>query len=174
MKLCAGLPNIRHHSLVKQIFGALRGARQRFGTRLVHYSVQSNHLHLLVETEGKGALKRAMQGLGVRIAHALNKHLRRHGHVFADRYHSRALVTPLEVRHAIRYVLQNHLHHASGPRPHTPSAFLDPLSTAPYFDGFTVKGNRLPEDAPVVPARTWLLRTGWRMHGLIAPDETPA
>jgi REP element-mobilizing transposase RayT len=80
----------------------------------VQLSVQSNHVHLIVETESKHALSRAMQGLGGRIAYRLNKRLRRHGPVLGDRYHSRALKTPLEVKRALVYVLHNHRHHAEG------------------------------------------------------------
>ncbi|HEX4339465.1 MAG TPA: transposase [Polyangiaceae bacterium] len=155
------------------VFDALRAARERFGTRLVQLSAQSNHVRLIVETESKDALSRAMQGLGGRIAYRLNKRWRRHGQVLADRYHSRVLKTPLEVKRALVYVLQNHRHHAVGVAPPTPAAF-DELSTAPYFDGFTVRVRRPPRDAPVVPARTWLLRVGWKVHGLITPDEVPA
>jgi putative transposase len=40
----------------------------RFGLRLIHYSVQGNHIHLLAEAAGKEALSRGMHGLGIRIA----------------------------------------------------------------------------------------------------------
>jgi hypothetical protein len=94
--------------------------------------------------------------------------------VLADRYHSRVLKTPLEVKRALVYALHNHRHHGAGLGRSTPAACLDPLSTAPYFDGFTARVERPPQDAPAVPARTWLLRIGWKMHGLIASDEAPA
>jgi REP element-mobilizing transposase RayT len=174
MKPVAGLPNIRHRSLATLMFAAFRAARERFGTRLVQISVQSNHVHLIVETESKDALSRAMQGLGGRIAYRLNQRLRRHGPALADRYHSRVLKTPLEVQRALVYVLHNHRHHAEGVDRSLHRAQLDELSTAPYFDGFTVRVRRTPKDAPVMPARTWLLRTGWKLHGLIAPNEVPA
>ncbi|HEX3595673.1 MAG TPA: hypothetical protein VHU80_11235 [Polyangiaceae bacterium] len=61
-----------------------------------------------------------------------------------------------------------------------PSQF-DALSTAAYFDGFTVRVTHSAhshlvssEEMPVVPAKTWLLHVGWRRHGLIAPHEAPA
>jgi hypothetical protein len=38
--------------------------RDRFGFRLVHFSVQGNHIHLVVEAPGERALARGMQGLG--------------------------------------------------------------------------------------------------------------
>jgi hypothetical protein len=160
------------------VFSVFRAAKERLGTRLVQFSLQSNHLHLIVETTGKGDLSRAMKGLAVRLARRLNGQLRRRGGVFADRYHSRALRTPREVRSALIYVLRNHHRHA--PDRLRESAF-DMFSTAAYFDGFTTRIWRWPRkgfvsthEPPVAPAETWLLRVGWRTLGLIGPMESPA
>src|SRR5262245_15339585 len=60
-----------------EIFAAIqkRGflpGHERFGMRLLEFSVQSNQIHLLVEAEDKKALTRGMQGLTIRIARAIN------------------------------------------------------------------------------------------------------
>ena len=72
-------------------FGALArafwGGCNRFGFRLIHYSVQGNHMHLLVEARDEKSLARGMNGLGVRVARGLNKALGRHGKVLDERYH---------------------------------------------------------------------------------------
>jgi len=86
---------------------ALVAGRERFGFRLVHFSVQRDHLHLLAEAAHRRALSRGVQGLSIRIARAINRRLQRRGKVFADRYHARALKTPRAVRWALRYVLLN-------------------------------------------------------------------
>ena len=89
-----------------------------------------------------------MQGLGVRIAKALNKLMQQHGSVFADHYHSRLLRTPTELVNALAYVLGNYASHFGG----KPGA--DRFSSATY-------------DAPMrervlcVP-RIWVIRDGWR------------
>ena len=75
--------------------------------RLVHYSGLSNHLHLLVDVHGTKNLSRGMQGLTIRIAKALNRHWRRKGRVFADRFHASLLETVTQIRRATRYVLLN-------------------------------------------------------------------
>jgi hypothetical protein len=158
------------------VFDAFEKAKTRFGARLVQFSVQSNHLHLIVEVGEHRTLARAMQGLAIRLARRLNQRVGRRGAVFSERYHARALRTPLEVRRALVYVLRNNQHHGTGagqPRRY------DPLSTAPYFDGFTTRvylprnGFIPPEEPPVVAAETWLLRFGWRRLGLIRPEEKP-
>jgi hypothetical protein len=158
------------------VLSSFHAAKERFGTRLVHFSVQSNHVHLLVEADGHRALSRAMQGLATRLAKRLNHRLEHKGPVFADRYHARALTTPLELRRALIYVLHNHRRHTVAPG--RPSGF-DPLSTAPYFDGFAPgialpQSTAPPDDQPVAQPRTWLLRTGWRRHGLLGARDVPA
>ncbi len=99
----------------RRCFGALSrafwGGGNRFGFRLIHYSVQGNHIHLLAEARGKEALSRGMQGLSIRIAKALNRVMGRHGSVLVDRYHSRILRTPTEVKRVRHYLLGNAHHH---------------------------------------------------------------
>ena len=178
MRLRDGVPSLRRKPLAGVVFAAFRAARARLGARLVQFSVQSNHLHLIVEADGHRALSRAMQGLAVRLARRLNRRLERRGSVFADRYHARTLRTPLQVRRALIYVLHNHKHHLT--LPGRPSLF-DPMSTAAYFDGFTTRIERWPRDgfvppkeSPVAKSQSWLLCVGWRRFGLISPHEAPA
>ena len=169
VKLASGLPSLRQqrvYRLLRSVFGA---SQHRAGTwgqgfRLVHYSVQSNHLHLMVEASDSTSLARGMQGLLVRMARRLNRLWERRGRVVADRFHSRVLRTPREVRNALRYVLKNHERHGIWFRG------TDPYSSGASFDGWRgVAGPkaraRLPD--PVVRARTWLLAKGWRRCRLI-------
>src|SRR6185436_345163 len=89
------------------ICAAFEKARERFGMRLIHFSIQSNHIHMIVEANDNRSLWRGMQGLGVRIAKRLNRLWGRKGKVFADRYHSHVMHSPREVRNAIAYTLNN-------------------------------------------------------------------
>ena len=95
----------------RRCFGVLRRAfyagANRFGFRLVHYSVQGNHVHLLVEANDEKALSRGMNGMGVRVAKGLNRVMGRNGQVLDDRYHAHILRTPTEVKRARDYLLQN-------------------------------------------------------------------
>ncbi|HVW24839.1 MAG TPA: transposase [Polyangiaceae bacterium] len=174
MRLRRGLPSLRYKPLSRVVLAAFHAARERLGARLVHFSVQSNHIHLILEAAGQRALSRALQGLAVRIARRLNERLGARGSVFADRYHAHVLRTPREVRHALAYVLHNHKHHVSGGGRAAP---MDPLSSAAYFDGFAHRTRtaaaRPPSLPLVVPPKTWLLGVGWRRWGLIRVDERP-
>jgi REP element-mobilizing transposase RayT len=128
-----------------------RGCK-RFGYRLIHFSVQRNHVHLVVEAPDEIQLGRAMKGLGVRIARALNKAMRRKGQVVAHRYYARILKTPPEANFAILYVLHNRAHHIA--REGWP---LPPE----YEDALTSEGTRGHDPPLVASPRLWLLRVSW-------------
>ena len=151
------------------LLGGLRDSNRDW-FRVVHYSVQDNHVHLIVEAEDTRTLSSGVRGLMVRIARRVNRLLRRRGRFWADRWHGRDLEGPRQVRNALVYVLQNHKKHAG-------CAELDPLSSAGSFDGFA---SALPRvfcsigPPCVAMAKTWLLKVGWRRRGLIRLTEAPA
>src|SRR5262245_27721674 len=166
LRLRDGLPSLRGHLVRTRVLGAFEVGRERLGLRVNHFSLQSNHVHLIVEADDCRALSRGMKGLAVRVARTLNRLWKRRGGVFSDRFHARALRTPREVRSALVYVLQNAKHH--GLR----MLGVDPWSSGPWFDGWR-QGSVLLDLGPVARAKTWLLRVGWRRHGLIGIQESP-
>ena len=102
--------------------------------------------------------------------------MERRGKVFADRYYARALKTPREVRNAVAYVANNIRHHTA--RVGLPLDYIDPCSSWAYFDGWRERIGRRQAgarvgDTPVAQPRTWLLRAGWRRHGLVRIAEIP-
>ncbi len=167
MKLRAGLPSLRRRRTRRVLLQAFGGGCERFGFRLVEYSIQSNHLHLIAEATNRRALARGAQGLAVRIAKGLNRAWGRKGKVFADRYHDRILRTPREVRNALAYVLRNGARHGSV------GAGVDSFSSGPWFDGW--REGRVARRAAVhlATARSWLLDVGWRRRGLLRWHEVP-
>ena len=138
---------LRGHRRHRAIKDAIHEAQERFGLRVIHYSIQGNHLHLIVEAPGVDDLARGIQGLTIRIARALNRISRRAGKVFADRYHSHVLRSLREVARAVRYVLANALHHL---REDVVPSGIDPCCS-------------LADGAPVLAPRTWLLRQPLRL-----------
>jgi len=140
---------------------------------VVHYSIQTDHVHLIVEASSSEDLGRGMKAVGARLARAVNRVFARRGPVLRDRYHVRTLRTPREVRNAIAYVLLNarrHLAKRGGPIPRV--GRIDPASSGRWFDGW--RGGPRAADAPAVARpRTWLLSAGWRRAGLVDPREVP-
>ena len=171
VRLIRGLPTLRRKATLAELRTAFRKGSERFGFRLLQYSVQSNHLHFIVEAKDRVALTRGMQGLLIRIARALNRLWRRKGKVFAERFHQRILKSPTQLRHALVYVLNNYFHHGQRPR-----QTLDRFASGAWFEGwkerFTVKGiDHVPRH--LAKPRTWLMNDGWRKLGRLRLDEAP-
>jgi putative transposase len=169
LRALAVVGSLRECPVFNALFDALAAASNA-AFRVAHFSIQGDHLHLIVEAHDRTALSRGIQGLAIRTARAINRAAKRKGQVWADRYHARALKTPREVRNALVYVLHNWKKTVRG------ADWLDPCATGYWFDGW--KGPRplwslAAQPPPVRAARTWLLTTGWRRHGLIGFDEHP-
>ena len=77
--------------------------------RIIHLSIQRDHLHMIVEADSRAALSSGIRGFAISAARQINKAYterggdRRSGRVFADRYHARPLTSPRAVRHALAY-----------------------------------------------------------------------
>jgi REP element-mobilizing transposase RayT len=176
------------------VFPTLRGAIAKANSRaeqlggrcrVVHFSVQFDHIHLIVEAPSRKALSRGVAGLTISIARRVNALVERRGRVFADRWHGRALTSPRAVRHALVYVLANFRKHDAR---RAQRAEVDGYSSAPYFTDFAEYSGKAPlevhtrprswrilhgTDPPTVAARTWLLADGWRRRGRISIREAP-
>jgi REP element-mobilizing transposase RayT len=160
--------------LVRVLRETFAVACERGDFRLVHHSIQRNHLHLIVEAEDQDALSRGMRSLGTRIAQAIQRIFELKGRILEGAYHAHLLRTPKEVRHALRYVLLNVRKHWREFRGEAPPVRLDKCSSGQWFDGWK---RQLPASRAgpreVAPAASWLLRSGWRRHGLIDPAAVP-
>ena len=172
--------------------------------RIVHISIQRNHVHLIVEADHKQALSRGMQSFQISAAKHLNRALsvkslsvkspgaanvykramatRRRGTVFPDRFHQEIITTPKQARHTLAYVLNNWRKHRED-RDALPSTWkVDPFSTGVHFDGWKEREDAVVympyrdtyEPLVVYFPKTWLLREGWRRHGLIGFNEVPS
>jgi REP element-mobilizing transposase RayT len=157
-----------------KVYGAIRSALVRVAARIdfrvVHVSIQHNHVHLLVEAGDAKALSRGMQALEITAAKAINASLGRAGKVFAHRYHATPITSPRQAHRALGYVINNwrrHREDLSAP------GLVDRFSSAHAIEGWARVAPE-PEDAlPVTAPRTWLLSVGWALHGPIDPRATP-
>ena len=179
IRVRANLPSLRDGRLVKEWRRSLADASERGDFRVNHYSLQGDHAHLIVEAHGKEALACGMKSIAARLARALNRVSGRSGPVLDGRYHHRSLRSPREVRRALAYVLLNARRHLAKSRGVSRAAavHLDGASSAQGFEGGRREAaSRLPEagaSCEVARPRTWLLRVGWRRHGLVDPAELP-
>jgi putative transposase len=161
------LPSLRSAGVFPSLRRSL-AASHKAAFRVVHFSVQSDHVHLVVEGDAPEALVRGVQGLAGRCAKAVNRAVGRRGRVWSSRFHSHALRTPNETRRGLVYVLLNfrkHLGAAPG---------IDPRSSGAWFEGWRTRVPAPRGPTPVEPPKTWLATIGWsRVGGPIAIDERP-
>jgi REP element-mobilizing transposase RayT len=169
------VPSLRTLRLVREVERSLLAIAKRTDFRVVHDSLQHDHVHLLIESEGVLALSKGMKSLAARIARAVNRVFGRRGAVLDGRYHHRALGSPREVRAALRYVLLNARKHAGERAAAAPNArgCVDPASSGRWFEGWAEGPAPFADRPAVARPQTWLLRAGWRRHGLIRNDEVP-
>ena len=179
VRVRSDVPKLRSKRFLKAFRKTLRAGCDQGHFRVVHYSVQGDHIHLFVEASGKPSLGRGMQSISLRISRAVNRVFSRKGPVLLGRYHVRALGNPKEVRNALRYVLLNARGHyrKRHPRAAMPAPGLDAASSGRWFDGW----RRTPWPEPkadikeVAEARFWLSTVGWRKHHpRIDPSEVPS
>lgn len=177
----ARLRSTRRFRAIRQ---ALIKGGLRFGFRLVHYSVQSTHLHLIGEAEDTLAVSRAIKGISVRIARRLNALSGRRGTVIRERYHMRLIRDRMQARRCVVYVLNNARRHAAQRGKRLSADYLDECSSARAFDGWSRRPDRrsapgCPRDPcpdlplGVHPAKSRLLVDGWRIGGAIDPALVP-
>ena len=147
------------------------------GFGITQFSVQSNHLHLIIEAHDRVALSKGVQGLKIRLAKRLNQLFgRRRGTVFPERYHAQPLRSPRQVRSALLYVLNNRRRHLAQSGRGLQRDYVDPYSSAPHFEGWQTRpwtSAVLVGDSVTARARTWLLRVGWARHGPLDPNAVP-
>jgi REP element-mobilizing transposase RayT len=161
--------------------------------RIIQYSVQYDHIHLLVEAIDQQALSSGMSSVAIRIARTVNALVGRRGRFWADRWYGHALTSPRQVRAALVYVLANFRKHSR--RRLAPG--IDPFSSGTWFDGWqegpsvatgSVVANRAGKPPPgaerAPPEREFInagihdnLRDGVRdpeRDALLAPRRQPA
>ena len=180
LRVLDDVPPLRRAGFVRAFRESLRKASSRPGFRVVHYSIQNDHAHFLVEADDKLSLANGMKSLGARFARCVNRVCQRAGRVLATRFHHVLKRTPTEVRNALAYVLLNARKHYRQRRGRKPPVVLDGASSGLWFDGW--KGRSPPplgryadqhRRCEVAEAKTWLLDKGWRRIGLVDPAEVP-
>jgi len=178
LRVMSWMPRLRQRDTYRAIRRTLESYQGRDDFRVVHVSIQHNHLHLLVEADNRRVLSRAMQSFAINMARAINQSFKSWGKVFAYRYHATQIQTPFHARHALAYVLNNwRRHREDRASVRTLEARLDPYASGMAFAGwvgverFACPAGYVP--LPVSPPRTTLLESEWSQCGLIDLFETP-
>jgi REP element-mobilizing transposase RayT len=188
IRVVADVSSLRRRDMYMQLRESTIVTARREDFRIVHMSIQSDHIHLIVEAAHKCALSKGMHGFSISAAKRVNATIsertgiRRRGRVVADRYHARPLTTPRQVRNALAYALGNWRHHGEDRAPFARTWMVDPFSSGAVFTDWKELAHE-PVLWPLRPTyypllvwrpRTWLLARGWREHHpLISVYEVP-
>jgi len=182
LRLKHGLPSLRQQRLLRLFAEVLQAQRKRAyrdDFRVVHFSLQATHVHLVIEAnsengvtsgrKGYAPLRAGVSGLAIAFARRLNMMLKRNGKVWDDRYHRHDLKTPTETHRAFAYVFKNFLHHGEAG---WGKGITDPFSSAWLFEGWAdvIRPYRPSKDWawPVCRAQTWLASRGYLRIGRLA------
>lgn len=146
---------IRNKVCLRILKRAILNARQK-GLRIRHYSLQSNHIHLIVEADDNSILESGMRSLTVTFAKGL-----RLGKVQKERYHLHVLKSLREVRNAVHYVWFNEEKHRK-----LKKAFVSPYSSLQFVRDLKSLAKTMkmtivaakPQNNFLDPADSWLLK----------------
>jgi len=188
LRVAAAVGNLRRRDTYHAFRKASITVARRSGFRILHLSIQRNHVHLLVEADTSLALSRGMQAFQISAARIINTALgpdrfrRRRGSVFVDRYHLVVIRSPTQARHVLSYLLNNWRKHREDQHGAAKTWLVDPFSSGSSFDGWhelehgEAVGPVTPADKrlAVQPPQSWLLRTGWKLVGSISAREVPS
>lgn len=148
--------SIRNKECLKLLKRAITNARNH-GLAIIHYSLQSNHVHLIVESRTNEIMTRGMRSLTITFAKGLKR-----GRVQIERYHLHVLRSLRETRNAVMYVLFNQQKHSGLKRAYVDSysslGWLYDLKKLAQFKKFTISLNKIPAFDFLDRPRGWMLR----------------
>src|SRR5215468_6241389 len=188
MRVVREVGSLRRREMYKALREATITAAMRERFRIVHVSLQRDHVHMIVEAERKAALAKGMQGFTISAAKHINRALgegekRRRGRVFNDRYHVEVITSPTQARRTVGYVLGNWRKHREDQQGLARTWLVDPFSSGVLFgDWKELDGKpwmwpiREGYDPMIVfRPRTWLLAEGWKVSqcGSLSVFEVP-
>jgi REP-associated tyrosine transposase len=188
LRVVPAVGSLRRRKMYQAIREATIAAALREQIRIVHISLQRNHVHLLVEAENKLALSRGMQGFQISAARNINtilgedRYRRRRGRVFADRYFAGAITSPRRAHHAISYIVNNWRKHKEDQEGLARTWLVDPFSSGASFAGWKELEDkhfmwplRETYDPLIVrQPQSWLLREAWKKSGPISARDVPS
>ncbi len=133
IKLKKGIvESLRNKVLYKVFKRAVCKARIK-GLAIVHFSIQKDHIHFLIEAKSNQEISKGMQSLMLSMSKAISFLTNKTQGIFKDRYHLSLLTNPTLIKNALYYVLRNGQKHQVSRYPH------DPFSSVARIDSVSIK-----------------------------------
>lgn len=156
---------MRNKYCLKLLKRAILNAR-KLGLRVNHFSLQYDHVHLIVEADSNAILESGMRSITVTIAKGMKM-----GKVQLERYHLHVLRTLRETRNAVLYVLFNRQKHEKG------NSKIDGYTSLIYLENLgelvrdfvkkkkiTLKIERAEYEFVLDPGKSWFLLNCLRLQ----------
>lgn len=102
--------DIKSRRLLKALHHAIKRARL-MKLKIIHYTLEFNHVHLLVEADNNSTLHKGMQAFGISFSKAINRSKRLKGTVYKHRYHFRQICSSRELKNVLHYIFHNGIKH---------------------------------------------------------------
>jgi REP element-mobilizing transposase RayT len=148
LRVVSAVGKLRRRRMYQAVREATLTTARREDFRIVHLSIQRDHIHMLVEAKDKEALAKGMQGFQISAAKHLNAAIskgkpgpRRRGSVFSDRYHAKIITSPTQARHTLSYVMNNWRKHQEDRHAPMSDWTIDWFSSAIMFPGWSEYGD---------------------------------
>ncbi len=166
------VPRLRSDDVYEALAKTLAKVGERIDFRVVHVSLQHNHVHLLVEADNNDALESGMRAFAISFARRINRVFKRSGRVWAFRYHTTALTSPRQTRNALVYVINNWRRHNEDERElDLRTAKLDRFSSAIRFtEWHDWSLTSWPQDYVALPVHGHRTTSHFRLPELVRRD----
>jgi hypothetical protein len=128
--------DVQNKTILKGLRHAIQRARMQ-GLRIVHYSLEHDHVHLYAEASDNNTLGKGMKALGGSLVKKIHRHLGTKGSFYKTRYHLRILRSAMEVKHVLNYILKNGIKHKRT------NSIFDPFNSAAAIHDFKILGVRV-------------------------------
>ena len=110
VKIKKNKAEIKNKSVLAILKRAIVNARKQ-GLKVIHYSLEYDHVHLLIEADNNLILGKGMKAFGVTFAKAINRLKKLKGEVYKHRYHFRRISSSKELKNVMNYIFTNGLKH---------------------------------------------------------------
>ena len=129
---------LRSKAVLALLHRAIKRARI-VGLGIVHYTLEHDHIHMLVEAEDNVMLASGMQSFGICFSKGINKLKKGSGQVYKSRYHLRILKTPSEIKNVVSYILNNSVKHKASSFVNLYNSLVVSENLAKLYPGFELQ-----------------------------------
>lgn len=101
---------IKNKKVLKLLKHSIANARRQ-ELKVIHFALEYDHVHLLIEAEDNVTLGKGMMSLGVTLAKGINRLKKLKGSVYKHRYHFRHITSSRQLKAVMNYIFSNGLKH---------------------------------------------------------------